>query len=183
MNENQADILCWNAFKQGDRQAFDTLFRRHYSLLFQYGSKLCPEREVLEDSIQELFIELWQSPSATPIQSVKAYLLKALKYKLFKQLKPSRTLRPVDKLEDEMSFIISHEDFIIQEEERKRSLYQVTNAINRLPNRQKEIIYLKIYQALDYEEISEVMNINYQVARNLFYKAIKSLRSLITESR
>ena len=183
LNENQADILCWNAFKQGDRQAFDTLFRRHYSLLFQYGSKLCPEREVLEDSIQELFIELWQSPSATPIQSVKAYLLKALKYKLFKQLKPSRTLRPVDKLEDEMSFIISHEDFIIEEEERKRSVYQVTNAINRLPNRQKEIIYLKIYQALDYEEISEVMNINYQVARNLFYQAIKSLRSLITESR
>jgi len=183
LNENQADILCWNAFKQGDRQAFDTLFRRHYSLLFQYGSKLCPEREVLEDSIQELFIELWQSPSATPIQSVKAYLLKALKYKLFKHLKPSRTLRAVDKLEDEMSFIISHEDFIIQEEERKRSLYQVTNAINRLPNRQKEIIYLKIYQALDYEEISVVMNINYQVARNLFYQAIKSLRLLLTETQ
>ena len=183
LKEIQADIFCWNAFKQGDREAFDTLFRRHYSILFQYGSKLCPEREILEDNIQELFIELWQSSSATPIQSVKAYLLKALKYKLFKQLKPSRTLRSIDKLEDEMSFIISHEDFIIQEEERKRSLHQVTNAINRLPNRQKEIIYLKIYQSLEYEEISEVMNINYQVARNLFYQAIKSLRLLLTESR
>ena len=182
MNENEVDILCWNAFKQGDREAFDNLFRRHYSLLFQYGCKLCPDQEILEDCIQELFIEIWQSSSSTPIQSVKAYLLKALKYKLFKQLKPSKTLRVVDKLEDEMSFIISHEDFMIQEEERKTSFQQVTNAINRLPNRQKEIVYLKIYQSLEYEEISEVMNINYQVARNLFYQAIKSLRSLITST-
>jgi len=179
LNENEADILCWNSFKQGDREAFDNLFRRHYSLLFQYGSKLCQEQEILEDCIQELFIELWQSPSAKPIQSVKAYLLKALKYKLYRQLKTSRTLRPVEQLEDEMNFVISHEDFIVQEEDRKRSFQQVTNAINRLPNRQKEIIYLKIYQSLEYEEISEVMNINYQVARNLFYQAIKSLRLLI----
>ena len=183
MNENQADILCWNAFKQGDRQAFDNLFRRHYSLLFQYGSKLCQDREILEDSIQDLFIEVWQSPSATPIQSVKAYLLKALKYKLYKRLKVSKTLRTVDKLEDEMNFELSHEHFMILEEERKKSLYQITTAINQLPNRQKEIVYLKIYQSLAYEEISEVMNINYQAARNLFYQAVKSLRILITDNR
>jgi RNA polymerase sigma factor (sigma-70 family) len=52
-------------------------------------------------------------------------------------------------------------------------------ALGRLSNRQKEIIYLKYYQNLSYEEVSEIMNINYQVARNLLYQAIKSLKSLL----
>lgn len=47
-----------------------------------------------------------------------------------------------------------------------------------LSNRQREIIYLRFYQNLDYEEISEVMNINYQASRNLLSHAIKVLRQL-----
>ncbi len=53
------------------------------------------------------------------------------------------------------------------------------DALGRLSNRQREIIYLKYYQNLSYEEVSEIMNINYQVARNLLYQAIKSLKSLL----
>jgi len=56
----------------------------------------------------------------------------------------------------------------------------VVDALSRLTNRQKEIIYLKYYQNLSYEEVSEIMNINYQVARNLLYQAIKSLKSMLT---
>ncbi|MBS1565917.1 MAG: sigma-70 family RNA polymerase sigma factor, partial [Bacteroidetes bacterium] len=35
------------------------------------------------------------------------------------------------------------------------------------------------YQELDYPEISEIMNINYQVSRNLLYQAIKALKRLM----
>jgi RNA polymerase sigma-70 factor (ECF subfamily) len=56
----------------------------------------------------------------------------------------------------------------------------VVHAINQLSNRQKEIVYLKLYQQLSYEEVSEIMQINYQAARNLFYQAIKSLRELLS---
>jgi DNA-directed RNA polymerase specialized sigma subunit, sigma24 homolog len=48
------------------------------------------------------------------------------------------------------------------------------------PPRQKEIIYLKYYMNLSYEEVSEVMNINYQAARNLVYQSIKVLKNVLT---
>lgn len=53
-------------------------------------------------------------------------------------------------------------------------------ALAQLSNRQKEIIYLKFYQELNYDEVSEIMNINYQAARNLLYQSIKSLKKLLT---
>ena len=57
---------------------------------------------------------------------------------------------------------------------------RVLQALDQLSNRQKEIIYLKFYQELNYDEVSEIMNINYQAARNLLYQSIKSLKKLLT---
>jgi RNA polymerase sigma factor (sigma-70 family) len=51
--------------------------------------------------------------------------------------------------------------------------------VNQLPARQKEIIYLRIYKGLSYEEISQVMQLNYQVVRNLLSQALKSFRKII----
>jgi len=177
LNDNHTDILWWNAFKEGDRQAFDNLFRRYYPVLLQYGLRITTDKELVSDCIQDLFIELWQSRSSTSVQSVKAYFLKALKYKLFRQFR-SGSMVQSDASAD-TNFELSHDQFIIAKEEEAQKVARVVAAINQLPNRQKEIVYLKIYQGLSYEELSEVMGINYQVARNLFYQSIKSLRALL----
>ena len=52
-------------------------------------------------------------------------------------------------------------------------------ALDELSPRQREIIYLRFYQNLSYEEIADIMDLNYQTSRNLLYKAIRSLRGLI----
>ena len=174
------DLQLWTVFKNGDKDALGILFKRYYPILFQYGMKLCHKNELLEDCIQELFIELWQSKSDNEIKSVKAYLLKATRYKIFKALKHGPYTDSAKTVSDEMNFDISHENFLIAEEENIKKAKQVLDAINALPMRQKEIIYLKIYQNMEYEHICEIMGINYQVARNLFSQAIKSLRKLIS---
>jgi RNA polymerase sigma factor (sigma-70 family) len=179
LNHNQTDIFWWNAFKEGDRDAFDNLFRRYYPVLFQYGSRITANREMVDDCIQDLFIELWQSRANTPVQSVRAYFLKALKYKLFRKFRTTPSTQTTELIPDNHAFEISHDQFIVNRENEQQTTKKIITAINQLPNRQKEIVYLKIYQGLQYEEISEVMNINYQAARNLFYQAIKSLRQIL----
>jgi RNA polymerase sigma factor (sigma-70 family) len=52
--------------------------------------------------------------------------------------------------------------------------------LNKLPNRQKEAIYLKYYSGLKATEISEIMGINYQSVVNTLHKAIKSLKEEIS---
>ena len=179
MNDNLPDISLWNAFKNGDREAFDNLFRRYYPLLVLYGARLCPDQDIVDDCIQDLFIELWQSKARTEVQSVKAYFLKSLKYKLFRRLKSNRPAQ-IGNNDVEDNIVLSHDQFLITREDELNTAKRIISAINELPGRQKEIIYLRVYQDLNYEEISEVMNINYQVARNLFYQSIKSLRQILS---
>jgi RNA polymerase sigma factor (sigma-70 family) len=175
------DITLWESFRKGDKEAFATLFREHYEILFRFGSKFTKDTELLEDCIQELFIELWQAKSQTQVLSVKAYLLKSLKYKLLKVFRKKGKILPLHENADG-NFEWSHENFLIAEQESNEKKRRVLGALERLSSRQKEIIYLKYYQNLSYEEVSEIMNINYQVARNLLYQAIKSLKTILAGS-
>jgi len=181
LNTANQDITLWESFRKGDKEAFAALFREHYETLYKFGNKFTTDTELLEDCIQELFVELWQSSSQTHVLSVKAYLLKSLKYKL---LKAFRQKGKVIALTDngEGHFEWSHETFLIAQQDSNEKKKLVLKALSRLSSRQKEIIYLKYYQGLSYEEVSEIMNINYQVARNLLYQAIKSLKMILAGS-
>jgi len=180
LNTAKEDILHWEAFRKGDREAFATLFRNHYPALYRYGCKFTTDAQQLEDAIQELFIELWKSNSRNTVVSVRSYLLKSLKYKLLRgNSKKRQTLLPVD---GDWGFEWSHENFLIAAQETEEKRQKVLKAVDQLSPRQKEIVYLKYYQNLSYDELGDVMNINYQVARNLLYQAMKMLKKYIAIS-
>jgi RNA polymerase sigma factor (sigma-70 family) len=174
LNTAKEDILLWESFRKGDRDAFAALFRNHYETLFRFGGKFTNDTPLLEDCIQELFIELWKATSQTPVVSVRSYLLKSLKYKLIRAYRKKGNTLPLP--DDGIPFEWSHETFLIAEQENAEKRQKVLKALEQLSHRQKEIIYLKYYQNLSYEEVGEIMNINYQVARNLLYQAMKSLK-------
>lgn len=169
------DIALWESFLQGDQDAFGLLFRSVYPHLYQYGSKICRDPALLEDTIQELFLDIWKSRNPTPAISVRAYLLKALKYKLVKEMNRHHTTGLPDNLEAG-AFELDHETLLIAKQEDEERASKVGSFLQQLSNRQKEIIYLKFYQNLSYEEVSAIMNINYQAARNLLYQAIRALK-------
>ena len=177
MQSSLPDIELWNAFVSGDEKAFSLLFRRFYPLLFQYGQKITTDTALLEDSIQTLFFELWQKPTAQPLLSVKAYLLKALKFKLFKSLRQKNRFALMD-AEEGYGFELSAETMRINGEENEERTRKILQALAQLSPRQKEVIYLKIYKALSYDEVSEIMGLNYQGTRNLLYTAVKALKKL-----
>jgi RNA polymerase sigma-70 factor (ECF subfamily) len=180
LNTATEDILLWESFRKGDREAFATLFRNHYELLFRYGSKFTTNTSQLEDNIQELFVELWTAKSRNTVVSVRAYLLKSLKYKLLKAYRQTQLILPAG--DNDGAFEFPHEHFLVAGEEEAQRKRLLLGALEQLSGRQKEIIYLKYYQDLSYEEVSEIMNINYQVARNLLYQAIKSLKNRLPGS-
>jgi RNA polymerase sigma factor (sigma-70 family) len=175
------DIELWDSYAQGNKEALSVLFKRYYSLLYQYGNKICADEGTLEDCIQELFIDLWQKKPQQGIKSVKAYLLQALKYKLYKSFRHKKTISSIEGDFNE-HFELSHETFLIHRNDNDEKIKKIVDTINQLPTRQKEIIYLKIYKGLSYEEIGEIMEINYQVVRNLLCQALKTFRKLIIQA-
>jgi RNA polymerase sigma factor (sigma-70 family) len=179
LRSNEYDIALWESFLQGDQEAFGLLFRNNYPYLFQYGAKICPNQALLEDTIQDLFLEIWKNRNGVPALSVRAYLLKALKYKLLKELSRNNPTQLHENMVEDGAFELGHEAFLVSKQDDEDRSKKVLESLQQLSPRQKEIIYLKFYQNLSYEEVSVIMNINYQAARNLLYHAIKALKKMM----
>ena len=67
------------------------------------------------------------------------------------------------------------EEMIISEKERE-TLQHLAAEINLLPDRQREILYLRFHQDLDYDEIAAIMQISVPTCRTFVYRALKQLR-------
>lgn len=165
----------WEDFKAGDRAAFDHLYQTNIQSLIRYGRKITDDRSMVQDCIQDLFVELWESrKSIAQANSIKYYLLKSLRYKIVRQLQGecSETL-------DETQFPIHHdnaENSLLRQETSLLHSRQLTAALSKLPKRQREAIYLRYFEELDNEAVAEVMGVNYQSACKFIYTALKTLR-------
>lgn len=70
----------WKNIKQGNRTAFATLFELSSGRLYRYGMKFVNDKELVEDSIQELFIRLYQNQNKLPdVDNPIFYLFKSLR--------------------------------------------------------------------------------------------------------
>jgi len=155
-------------------QDFDELFLEYHPLLYRYGQKLSSNSYLIEECIQELFIYIYeQKIGLSTIQHIKAYLFTSFRRRLFKSLKA--TTESIPDLPSNIQF--SPEDFLIQQEEFQQKEKWVQAALNSLPWRQREVIYLRFFNNLSAKEIAEVMGIQSQVVSNVVYKALKKLRS------
>ncbi len=176
----------WSQFKNGDREAFGYIYRQHILSLIAYGSRICPDREVLKDSIQELFVELWQSrANLSPTDSVKFYLFKALRYKLIRQEKQRhRHIHAMPSIAELLyggdPDVDSHETEMVRREEDDYHAELLQKAIKRLTIRQQEAIQLRYYQGFSNDQIAELMEMHYQSVSNLLYNALNRLKEVVS---
>lgn len=176
---DSSGVKLWQGFKEGNRQAFDALLRQYYPLLLNYGLRLVSNKLLVEDCLQDLFIDLWNKRAGLGIpQNLNAYLLSSFRRRLFREKdKNNRRGFKSEPLEDynfEVQFDI--ETHLIEREDENRTYEKLKQHIDSLTKRQKEAIYLRFYQELDYTDIAQIMAINQHSAINLVYDALKLLR-------
>lgn len=173
----------WENLKSGDIHGLQAIYDLHVDGLYRYGMTLVRDQDKVRDSIQDMFLSFWNNRAGLTVPaSGKAYLMVSLRRRLFdKGPKSNLETSPLEEanLDDnttadpEMQWVLGEE-----EDERRRKLEK---AMERLSDRQREIIHMKYYQQMEYDQIAEVMNLNYQSARNLVTRALAALRKeLIT---
>ncbi|PWJ57940.1 RNA polymerase sigma factor (sigma-70 family) [Dyadobacter jejuensis] len=172
------DLILWESFRRGDRVAFENIYQAHFGSLVRYGLKISQDQDLIQDCIQDLFIELWDSRQQLTIpNSIRFYLLKSLRYKIIRQLQNSNT----ESLENGYAAVIedSVEHNILLQETRSGYLRQLGLAMDQLPKRQREALHLRYFQGLSNEDVARLMGVNYQSACKFIYTALKSLRNIM----
>jgi RNA polymerase sigma factor (sigma-70 family) len=173
------DDILWDSFRQGNKEALAKLFERHYAQLFRYAHKIYPDREAINDLIQDLFLEIWQQRDPKPVLSIKGYLLQAIRYKLIRLIRSGAETRSME--EQDTPFVMSAEDLRIRQEEDAAWNKQLAEAIQQLSPRQREVVYLRFYLSLSYRDICSILSLDYQIARNHLHQGIKRLRGILEQ--
>lgn len=165
-------------FQTGDKEAFSRLYDLHIDMLYNYGSKLTPDKELLKDCIQDVFVKIYNKRlELGEINNFKSYLLISLKNKLCDEARKRVNMAEVAVEELNPIEDGSEEHFLHREKEcMKNDL--VENLLNQLPPRQREALSLYYMEERKYEDICEIMNMNYQSVRNLMHRAISKLRTI-----
>ncbi|MFD2572681.1 RNA polymerase sigma factor [Spirosoma soli] len=173
------DSLLWNNLRKGDRDAFSTLYQRYVGVLYNYGYHFVADADIVQDAIQELYIDLWRlRENLSETTSVKFYLFRSLRRRIHLTIDADN-----DRLSmlDEKSTIASlfvpsgETDYILQEQQ-EVDLQRLQQLLVQLPPRQYEAIRLRFFDNFSWEEVATIMQMNEQSVRNLIQRAIKKMR-------
>jgi RNA polymerase sigma factor (sigma-70 family) len=171
------DSELWDLFRAGDEFAYTRLIKKYSKMLFNYGFRICQDRDFVKDCVQDVFLELWNRRlkiSAT--QAVKWYLFKAVRLRIFRE---QSKWNAGEALDESYEFLVEFniESKMITDLEVVELSNKIKLILNALPTRQREIMYLRFYEGLDFDNIAQIMDISKQSVHNLLQKAYKNFRS------
>ncbi len=167
---------AWDNFKSGDFNSLGVLFELHYQELFYYGIKIVDLPEMVKDSIQDLFADVWERrDKMASVSNFKAYLLISLRRELIRRVTKIRK-EAQSKEVSTLQFSFSAEEFVISNEEAENNSQLLAESLASLTERQREVILLRFFHNLEFAEISQVLEMNIQSVRNLLFRALEKIR-------
>jgi RNA polymerase sigma factor (sigma-70 family) len=173
------DEALWSRLKEGEEAAFQALHHRHYAVLYRYGCKICPDKDLVLDSLQEVFYQLWSKREALAnVKSARFYLMKWLKRELVRVMTKTAKTTMVDLSHEEgLSVALEAEDLLEKGQEDVHRAAVLRKAIEQLSPREREVVYMRYFLELSYEEICLALSLSYQVVMNYLSRALKALRT------
>lgn len=172
---DESSAVKWQEFLQGDENAYSWLYKTYIQLLYSYGLHFTMDGELIKDCIQEVFTKIYKNRKTLLLpDNVRLYLLIALKKCLLNAL--NKQYRYTDL--ESIPFILSEtvEDEFLSTEASKLQKEEVENILSILTPRQREIMYYRFVEEMDFDQICKIMDLNYNSAHNLIQRALKKVR-------
>jgi len=181
LDNSLTDTQLWGHLLDGDMEALEEIYKRHAPSLFQYGSRLLYNPEAVRDCMQDVFVGFWSKRTKLPmVSNVRSYIITSFRnsannYRLStKKFKDSE----IDD-HDYFDLTFSVEVELIEKEKQNEQTAKLSKAMEQLTPRQKEIIYLRYFEELDYEDISQIMDLTIKGTYKLNARALEALRLIM----
>ncbi len=184
---NQIDInhtALWDKFRSGDKDSFSQIYELFAADLYRYGYNLVRNKELVEDCLHELYLHLYNRRNQLgSTDNIRYYLYRALRRRLTDTQTKLNKFESNDYIFNNAEFQIQpYEDQIIEDQTLEQKKKIVLVELNKLPKRQKEILYLVYMKGLTYQQASEVMEITMKSVYNTINVALTTLRESLQET-
>lgn len=169
--------LVWNNFKAGDRQAFETIYNEFIDVLFAYGSKITSNKALLEDAIQDVFIDVYTyGKSLKKPELLEFYLFKVLRRNLYRKLKENGRFFHSGANQNQFDITFPIEDVNADKQQLEKQYQLLQKEIKSLDAGKRELLFLKFHSGLTYVEIGRLLNIKPDTAKKQVFRILKHFR-------
>lgn len=174
----------WDTFRSGDRAAFSQLYELFTADIYRYGYNLVRNKQMVEDCLHELFLHIYEKRATLgATDNIQFYLYRALRRRLLDTVGELNKFDSDDYLFNSAEFLIQpYENTLVEDQLLYQQKQTVIAELNKLPKRQKEILYLVYMKGLTYPQAAEVMAISLKSVYNTINIALTTLRSCVHAS-
>ncbi|WP_207531856.1 RNA polymerase sigma factor [Desertivirga arenae] len=172
----------WGKFISGDQEALMELYRQHYLGLINYGMKFTQDRELANEYIIKVLSELWETRTQLPeVNNPRSYLLTCLRREIQRHFK-AEDLRKIKEgmAAGSNSDQLTYNDYFERVQENAVLRESLFKLMEKLTARQKELLTMKFFRDMSYDEIAEELGISKRTAYNIINEAIKTMRAQIS---
>lgn len=175
MTPEKGNIL-FDDISKGNEEAFNKAFDLYYSRLCFFADKMLRDFDLSRSVVQQVFVDLWIKREKLRIDSLQSYLYQSVRNASLDVLKHKKAeSKYLSTLEKEESGQIN--DLIEEAELADR----INKAIQKLPEKCREIFLLCRFEELKYAEIAARLNISVKTVEMQISIALKKLRKELSD--
>lgn len=160
---------------QGDRVSFTTLYKKYWYKLFLIANRRLNNREISEELVQEIFVQLWEKRRTLHhIQCLEKYLVRSMKYAVIDHIR-SQIIKN--------NYITYYKAFIDQEESDTENLIAVNDlntflerGMKILPDKSREVFRLSRMENWPVTKIASHLQLTEKGVEYHITKSLKTLR-------
>ena len=170
-NINKKDIkILFNKLKEGDKEALKEIYNKCNKIVYGIAFSILKNRDNSEDIVQIVFMKIMNmSKDLLPIKNEMSWIYSLTKNETLNYIRKQKDLVNIEE-----AYFLLEEDKEIQKIIEKDSY---NNLIKKLPEKDREIISLKILSNMSFREISNLLNMPIGTVQWRYYTSLHSLKT------
>lgn len=172
----------------GNNSAFDLLLSRNETKLFSYILFMVRDRHVAEDVFQDTFVKIIVKLNEGKYRTTgkfSAWAMRIAHNVIMDRFREQKVENVVETDEENDMSNISLSELLVSNAEdsfvRTQVLRDVEKIMNKLPDSQREVVYMRFYQNLSFREIAEIKDMSINTALGRMRYAVINMRKMARE--
>jgi len=169
-----SDLELMSLIDEGDEQAFQDLYSRHWQGLYNDAYRRLGDVEKSKDIVQDVFLQFWQKQTRGHILNVGAYLSQSVRYHVIKCYNKEKTVNfelPLEMLPSEISI---EEAFFAKELEAYINVW-----LSIQPERRRQIFHMRFIDDKSTKEISDQLGISQKTVQKTLLITLNNLKDAL----
>lgn len=175
------DVSLLHKMKEGNREAFNSMFRYYYPRVMAYVTTTV-EEEVAEDIVQDVFLYVWENRKRLYVGGgFHSYLFQAAYTRCLDHLRKKESVEKYqshiyNSYLEESGSLLKADGSIIEELSTQDLYKRLYELLEQLPAQRREVFILTYIKGMKAKEVAEATQIPQRTVESHVYLAVKYLK-------